>query len=72
MPSASSIPVGDGARPHIESIGGWLDGKKLMVRSDEFGNKEYERDKELDHLVLPLLEIFGLEVWEKTLRFCQH
>lgn len=62
MPSANSIPVGDKARSHIESIGGWLDDEKLVERSDGFGNKEYKRDKELDDLILPLLGIFGLKV----------
>jgi hypothetical protein len=62
MPSANSIPVGDKARPYIQSAGGWLDDKKLSGERDRFGNKEYKRDKALDNIMLPLIESLELKV----------
>ena len=62
MSLAYSLPVSEEARSQIDSICGWLSDKKLVGRFDGFGNREYKPDKDLEKLILPLLDTFGLRV----------
>ena len=61
MPSASSEPVGEAAKPHIESIQKLLENRKPEGKTD-LGNQEYLKDKDLIDCVLLLRQSLGVEV----------